>query len=220
METDCSKCQKIDRRFCNSKRQCGSKKDDLFLSQNDRCRREQMILENRKAAKHMAVSLLARWGAGLEEDEIDSIRDLALCEAAKNYRAEKGTQFLTYFHFFLRGFLIQEFRKRVSQSESDMDMEHSIQLNSAAQEFMDRGGFQMPDEALYQQEIRERCEEAIEELSPIEKRVLTKVELLGCKVARVARELGYSRGYVSEVRSRACEKLREKAFWFYEAAYV
>lgn len=179
---------------------------------------ERIILAHRESARKMALKLLRRWGAQLESDEVDSIRDLALCEAAKTFSPSNGTKFVTYFFFFLKGFLIREITRRASGVNECPVEESEFERAASDNNMCHKDSFPMPDDALYQSELRNKCEEALQELSPIEQKVVNHVHVLGYKVAAVARKFGYSRGHVSEIRRKAFGKLRTRLNWYPQAA--
>ena len=54
---------------------------------------ERLILDHRDNGKKLARSILRRWRVRMPAEEVDSIVDLTLCEAAKRYRPEEGRQF-------------------------------------------------------------------------------------------------------------------------------
>ena len=61
---------------------------------------------------------------------------------------------------------------------------------------------------LYAGQIHEHCRQAVHALNNLEQEVVSRVYLYGTKLAVAARELGYSRGYINEVRGKAIGKLR------------
>lgn len=68
---------------------------------------EKLILDHRENGRKLARSVLRKWRARLSLEEVDSIVDLTLCEAAKRYRPDKGACFMTFLFYHLRGYLVR-----------------------------------------------------------------------------------------------------------------
>ena len=183
-----------------------------------------MILFHRSAARKMALQLLKRWGARLEMEEAGSIADLAACEAARCFNPLRGASFITYLHFYLRGFLIRELSSRSRGEFLLVEEERGKATDSREMEMAEQEdwGFQCgslpPDEAVYAGQVREACGRALECLSELERRIVLRVHVFDFKVAAVARQLGYSRGHVSELRRQAFMKMRPELEQVREAA--
>ena len=184
------------------------------------------ILFHRAAAGKIAHQLLKRWGAGMERDEVRSIADLALCEAAKGFEPGRGASFVTYLYFYIRGFLIRELTSR-SKGEFLLKEEETERVSlsvfqEGAPDFsmhVCRQALEhLPDEEVYVRQIREACNQALQILTEVEREIVLRVHVLDFKVAAVARQLGYSRGHVSELRRRAFTKLQHELEPFRRAA--
>ena len=177
-----------------------------------------LILFHRAAARKMAQRLLIHWNARIEDEEIGSIADLALCEAAKCYDERKGAGFSTYLFFYLRGFLIREIstrRRNFLSFKEEATLDHLISKDfqddpsmDNAFDFFQQQAFK-PDDALYSKELQNACGRAVQNLSDLERKIVLRVHVFDFKVAAVARQLGYSRGRISEIRRQAFFKLRE-----------
>ena len=64
------------------------------------------------------------------------------------------------------------------------------------------------DEQVIAKELKATCKKALDNLQPLERKVVLEVCIFEKKVAKVARSLGYSRGHVSETRTKAVNKMR------------
>lgn len=182
----------------------------------------ELIIAHREVAQRIVRSLMRRWNVRLEQDDVHSIADIALCEAAVRFDPEKNVKFITYLFHFLRGTLIQEIRTRKRQS--NVILESTIEsrrfdgedggaraggetLSALATE-QGMTGDECPERNTYLKELQFYCELAMQSLSPLEREVVTGIHFHEKKVARYAREIGYSRGHLSAVRKQAFTKLR------------
>ena len=68
---------------------------------------DDLILNHRENGRKLARSILRRWRVRMLTDEIDSIVDLTLCEAAKRFSTDFGASFMTFFFYHLRGHLVR-----------------------------------------------------------------------------------------------------------------
>ena len=187
---------------------------------------ELLILENRIRARRMGRSIMGRWGASIQEDEFGSVCDLALCEAASRFRPDFGTEFPTYLFYFLKGALARaidaskmrsvqvSFEDRVESSPK----KHTDSLEVAQEESMGALENGCPERSAYLDELRVHCNRALLSLNHLERKVVLNVSLLELKVAHVARNMGYSRGYVSSVRKDALVKMRRELGHLKQAA--
>ena len=74
--------------------------------------REQLILDHRSCAVKLSAYFLKKWGSFIEHDELQSLSDIALCEAALRYRTDKGAQFQTLLFFYVKNVIIKEIKAR------------------------------------------------------------------------------------------------------------
>lgn len=187
---------------------------------------EQLVLDNRIRARRMGRSIMGRWGASIPEDEFGSVCDLALCEAANRFKSNFGTEFPTYLFYFLKGALARaidaskmrsvqvSFEDRIENAPKN----HADSLESGDEEAL--GGVESgcPERSAYLDELRVHCNRALLSLNHLERKVVLNVSLLELKVAHVARNMGYSRGYVSSVRKDALVKMRKELDHLKQAA--
>lgn len=184
--------------------------------------REGLVLEYRPKARKLARSILRKWHARLDLEEVDSVVDLSLCEAVQRFNPNKGAAFMTFFFYHLRGNLI----RAVSTAANA----HSVPLPEA--ELMDRahqhdervgasrGGSAievaaalcgheapMPDELLQRKQIAMLSARACEKLDSLEREVIQRVFTEEEQLMDVAQTLGYSRCHISRVKRKALEAL-------------
>lgn len=191
--------------------------------------RDALILAGRGAARKMAGKLLKAWNAHLPEDEVESLCSLALCEAATRFRPEKGAQFLTYLYFYIRGYLIREFDSRANAGISwDFERGSSVARNGTVssgnnENAVDHTALALvdgnnPEKEAAERAIRRIVFAAMQELEVLEQKIILEVFYGDMKVAKVARKLGFSRGYLSDVKTSALKKLRGRLVVLKEAA--
>ncbi len=179
---------------------------------------QQLVLEHRTQALRTSHHLLKRWRLGIERDDIISLTDAALCEAALRFQSDAGAKFSTYLFYFLKGAVIQLVTQRIKERNSI----RSVSGDAAAEEqpaqraldqreaesFDEERSNASPHRPLLLAEMRQRCREAIAKLSETEREVVIDVHLHEKKLTAVARRLGYSRGHLSCIRRQAFEKVR------------
>lgn len=178
--------------------------------------RQERILENRERATIMARALLKKWGAWIDGDDLQSIVDMALCEAAKHFRPTGATAFLSYAFYYIKGSLIQSISDarlrgvtglrgrecekvayEAASTPTEVHGEHAVATSDYC-----------PDETVMRGETRNWLAANLTQLSGLEQRVVCGVDVLEFKVAALARKLGYSRGHLSMIRQQAIRKMR------------
>jgi len=175
---------------------------------------ETLIEDHYLVAKKMAQQILRSWGVNLADEEIESATGIAICQAAKRFRPSHQAKFTTYLHYFIKGALSESIS--FQRSCSDILESHSLQSTALSEIALEEDSNEIEslpcksdiDHEVYVKEVRRECNAAIASLSNLEKVVIFEVNVLGDKVATLAFRLGYSRGYLSEVRSRAEQQLR------------
>jgi RNA polymerase sigma factor (sigma-70 family) len=179
------------------------------------CKKE-LIMNNRTSALKIARSLLRRWGVYMDTTEVQSITDIALCEAARGFDLMRGTNFITYLFPYIKGALVTElkFSKRMLNTisatancegnQQSSDDEHSMyEISEYAIDEQTT-----PEHLTYRGELRKLCREALNSLLPLEREALIAVDICEDKVAVFARKIGYSRPYISSVRTKALCKIQ------------
>ena len=205
------------------------------LKQNKKTRREtllspakkeELVLTFRGKAQKLARSILRRWHARLDLQEVDSIVDLSLCEAVRRFNPNKGASFMTFLFYHMRGNLIRavtaaatsnlvpltEAESQYLHGGSDMSNDNGTGAGSAnALEIaaaLSSQDFALPDDVLLKKEIAAISDSACNKLDSLEKEVIYRIYLHEQQLMDIARELGYSRCHISRVKKSALETLK------------
>jgi RNA polymerase sigma factor (sigma-70 family) len=168
--------------------------------------RHTLITEHRNRAFAMALSQVRRWGAPLSRDEVRSIADLAVCEAARGFRPEAGT-FETYLFYYVRKELLKTIDRAVHHTSRLRSLEQTTGERESESSVEHRPA-ECQEQSYYRKQLRGRCAAALAALNDLERRIISGTIFDEEQVTEVARKLGYSRGHLSEVKRGAMEKLR------------
>jgi len=186
--------------------------------------RKMLVLAHREEARCFAKNLLRRWKCYFELDELYSLVDMALCQAANGFSPVHGAKFSTYSYFYIKGVLVRAIRKRKNSSmlivanvwdidseEEEMDERYGKEHGelSADNAFGGQLYKLRPDQLLFRKQLRGLGEAAYQGLEGLERAVIEKVYYQGCSMTEAAKQLGYSRCHLSRVRTRAIERLRQ-----------
>lgn len=188
---------------------------------------DDLILEHRANARKLSRSILRRWRSRLELEELDSLVDLALCEAAQRYNPRKGASFMTFLFYHLRGTLVRAVdaaanlntipasSMEVSELAFDYSTEsykngtfrggnaNDIAASLSNQEYL------LPDEIVYKRQVAEISQDACGKLDQLEQQVIYRLYALEEPLVDIAKSLGYSRCHISRVKRKALETLYE-----------
>ncbi len=185
--------------------------------------KQELVLSYRENGRKLARSFLKGWNIRMAYEDIDSLVDVALCEAAIRYKKDKGAAFMTFFYYHLRGYLIRAVACRarsnniffaVAEAQREVvgdwkptpeDVRHwlSPEFSSLSESEKNR-----PESILLRKEKKFTCYKAISELDPLEQEVITRSYMGNESLIDVAKSLGYSRCHISRVKKKAIEKLR------------
>lgn len=178
---------------------------------------EALVLEYRIKARKLGRSILRRWHARLDIQEVDSIVDLSLCEAVKRFDPKKGASFMTFLYYHLKGNLVR--------SVSAAAQANTIPLSSTFDGQNDEFGSitalevvaavsgtdqRLPDELLLHKELVDLSQLACDRLDPLERQVIERLYLQGEQLMSIAKSLGYSRCHISRVKKKALENLQSE----------
>lgn len=184
---------------------------------------EALVIKYRTKARKLGRSILRRWHARLDVEEVDSLVDLSLCEAVRRFNPYKGASFMTFLYYHLKGNLVRAVANAANS--------HSIPIYNVGEgeELKPDNGFQfrsmtanevaealsnnevvMPDEALWRKELHNRSSVACEKLDSLEKDIIHRIFLKEEQIMDIASELGYSRCHISRVKKRALETLYDE----------
>lgn len=185
--------------------------------------REQLVLKYRLKARKLGRSIMRKWQSRIDINELDSIVDLSLCEAAKRFNPKIGASFITFLYYHLRGNLIRAVSDAVAQSavpvaELDTVLRAEAGEGSAAMRSLSavevaaalcNFDVQLPDEQLYKKEIAKISQEACGRLDDLERQVIERIYVYEEQLMSIASSLGYSRCHISRVKRKALEALHK-----------
>ena len=66
-----------------------------------------LILTYRDKALKMTRGFLKKWGSHIDEDELISVSDLSLCEAASRFDESRNVSFITFLFYYIKGNLVK-----------------------------------------------------------------------------------------------------------------
>ena len=198
-----------------------AKKKSTVQSEEERV--AQLILDHRENGRKLARSILRRWRVRMPTDEIDSIVDLALCEAARRYSEERGATFMTFFFYHLRGHLVRSVARAAQANNIFMAFAQNIGIDPGdwhhvnneviwtyAPDTMIFGqrDAETPEHNVLRKEKLKQCREAITKLDELEQEIIYRSFQSEQPLVNIARSLGYSRCHVSRVKKAALERLK------------
>ncbi|MGA1191104.1 MAG: sigma-70 family RNA polymerase sigma factor [Bdellovibrionota bacterium] len=178
---------------------------------------EELILEYRTKARKLGRSILRRWQARLDLEEVDSVVDLSLCEAVQRFDPSKGASFMTFLYYHLKGNLIrtvtaaaqanfvpgQEIETRKGDEPKTITALDVVEAISGTDQ-------RNPDDLLLQKELIDLSKDACTRLDPLEREVIERLYLQGEQLMKIASSLGYSRCHISRVKKKALENLQDE----------
>lgn len=205
-------------------RKAGGKKKQLFSLKNY----QELVLNERTIGRKLAHHILRAWGATMEESQVNSVVDLAVCEAAVKFDRKRKVKFSTYLFYYLKGALKREIAFEAAVTPMPID-DHSIfdgieqaRKKGDSRHYADPALYindsSNPERDTHKTQCRQACLQALSKLGALEKQVMEATCILDLKVTAVARNLGYSRGYISDVKTQGKRKLRKMLEAFKEAA--
>lgn len=179
-----------------------------------------LIVNYRIKARKLARSILRKWHARLDLEEVDSLVDLSLCEAAKRFNSRKGASFMTFLYYHLRGNLIRTIHYSATANaipsdeggigeDSDNNGGKNQRICNAndVAEALCSTDYESPDNLLYRKELVKLSHAACARLDGLEREVIERIYLKGQQLMDIARSLGYSRCHISRVKRKALESL-------------
>jgi RNA polymerase sigma factor (sigma-70 family) len=192
------------------------RKIDLTVEIEKNClneeEREQYVMNFREKGRKIARSILRKWQSRLDLEEIQSLVDLSLCEAARRFDPNRGVSFVTFLYYHLKGNLVRAIDTSVWNSVIPTVAE-GMPLDSSAKELpftsqdlveaLASEAVELPEDSLYRNEIVELAQEARLRLDPLEREVIERIYIKGQQLIDVASTLGYSRCHISRIKKRA-----------------
>ena len=193
----------------------GSKAPSKKITSNKLSQGE-FILKARERAHKLGFTLLRRWGCTMPREDVLSIVDLALCEAASRYQECPQAEFMSYAFYFIKGELIRTIaqRKKISveilesallreDDEQSSPFENKLHAESSAI------SCDTPEKLSYRAQLRLACNQALSSISEAERAVLWASAVEERKMNHVAKKLGYSRGHLFAIRKSAVDNARK-----------
>lgn len=182
---------------------------------------EELILSHRDNGRKLGRSMLKRWNIKLHADEIDSMVDYALCDAANRYCFDKGASFMTFFYYHLRGHLVRLVADAANTSNIFISSatsnggELTDYLSTSSDAYVlpetaavKQKSFETPEDYLLKKEELEFCQGQVRKLDVLEQEVVARSYATDEALVDIAKSLGYSRCHVSRVKKRALAKLK------------
>lgn len=207
----------------NSKKKEKDTKEKQLKAKSEKAHKtkvyEQLILDHRENGRKLSRSILRRWRVHMPGEEIDSIVDLALCEAAQRFSAKKGASFMTFFFYHLRGHLVRAVTratqaatilngpKELDESETTLDIISSYgtfidnELNAQRDQ-------ENPEQIILRREKILSCRDALSVLDELEQVVLERSYSDDETLVDIAKSLGYSRCHISRVKKAAMIRIK------------
>ncbi len=188
--------------------------------------RRELILRHREDAQRMARSMMRKWHAKIEREELDSAVDLGLCEAAMAFDPSRGVLFTTFLYYHLKGRIVQLITTRANSKKIALLLRTGICGEAISEEDQPEGGWMslncgqcapgtqchcnviLPDEQVLRAQIIQRSLGVCQELKGVEREVMLSLYVDGKDVREITGELGYSRSHISRIRMRAISKVR------------
>ncbi len=184
----------------------------------------QLILSHRENGRKLARSILRRWRVRMPADEIDSIVDLALCEAARRFSDEHGATFMTFLFYHLRGHLVRAVTRAAQASSMFMAYAQNNGIETGDWQYLAASGYtpfvpdhflftqrdiMTPEHELLRKERINQCRAAVTKLDTLEKEIVGRSFSEEEPLVDIARSLGYSRCHISRVKKTALDRLRD-----------
>lgn len=187
-------------------------------------RRNALITQYRpyvyKIARSVAVTLACR----VNVDDLAGWGFLGLIEAAARYDASRGVSFRTFAHSRIRGAVLDGLRLEfgglpalpVTWRDEDGEIDNAIELCADAgyEEHVFLGSidhtraFDSPDRHLWLVELRDRLEDALATLTPLERDLVEHRYVYDQPLQAFAAERRMSKSWFSRVHRRALQKMR------------
>ncbi len=183
----------------------------------------ELILNHRENGRKLARSILRRWRVRMPSEEIDSIVDLSLCEAARRYSSERGASFMTFFFYHLRGHLVRSvaraaqgnnvflaFARNAGVDTDEWPNLPTEVLWSYMPDYLLFGqrDIETPEHVLMRREKISQCRSACDQLDTLEREIIDRSFSNEQPLVDIARSLGYSRCHISRVKKSALDRLK------------
>lgn len=189
--------------------QIQSGRTDLYLKLWSRVKR----FVGKLAYSRMAVTLAYRNTRGCEVDDLIQSGYIALVEAVKTYRAV-GAHFLTWYSYYLR----KAFRDAMGLRRKDDLLDYCFSLDAERYDDDtetwldsvpdDEDGLADAENRLYQAQLREAIDKALDEIPERQALIVRRIDLEGKTLADAGEEIGLTYQRVSQLRKQAYRHLQ------------
>jgi RNA polymerase sigma factor (sigma-70 family) len=176
---------------------------------------ELIVTEHQTHGSRLAWSFLKGWQVRLHPDEVTSIVGMALVEAATRFDPSRGVAFKTFFFYHLRGMLLREITRLVSQSKirdfipsAEAVVGKGEQVAQAETLYPYLGvDSRTPEKIVQDNQVAAITKEAIDQLDELERQVVQRHYINDEPLKDIAKDMGYNRCHISRVKSKALAKL-------------
>jgi RNA polymerase sigma factor (sigma-70 family) len=190
--------------------------------------REALVLKYREKARKLGRSMLRRWHARLDREEVESIVDLSLCEAAQHFNPHKGASFMTFLFYHMKGNMVRAVASAAAAGsipalnleasegslaqESEHFLGHQFRVLNSTEvaDALTSEDVPMPDEVLLRKELQGRSASACEKLDSLEREIVKRMFIQEQQIMEIAAALGYSRCHISRVKRKALDALQQE----------
>jgi RNA polymerase sigma factor (sigma-70 family) len=163
---------------------------------------EKLILSSRESARRMTIRMLAHYRFRLDHQELQSLVDLSLCEAAKKFRPGLGATFVTFSFYYIKGNLLRIIDSAVRSSNVGVLTEDGNIPDDREPFFEENPGI-----ALEKKESSACLREALGVLTTLQRRIIESIFFEDQSATTVARNMRLSRGHVSRLKSAALKTI-------------
>lgn len=184
--------------------------------------REELILQHRQKVRKMALSMLRRWHVRLNLDDLFSVVDLSLCEAARHFNPRKGASFITFTYYYLKGNLTRTIAAATENRMLPYSVIEALEAgNDGSDSSAGRAGnaidvahalssheVVLPEEEVFRREIASVLKQACSRLSDVERTIVDRMFGYDDQVLDIASSIGYSRCHTSRIKKQALDTLK------------
>ena len=177
-----------------------------------------LIESHRESARRIALSIIRRWQCTFTEDEIASISDLALCEAARKFDEGKGAKFTTYLYYHIKNRLVDAIDNSVSAKRAINALKDAKSASSSPKlavhdpdeefivpdpDFIEPSAIESPEKGMIREQRRLILHDAISHLEDKHRRLLEMVYFKQVHPGEIAETFGMSRSTLRRAVKKA-----------------
>lgn len=190
--------------------------------------RSELIVSHREIGRKLASKLLRTWRIRLSPEDVESIVDVTLCEAAAKFDPNFGAQFSTFVFHYIRGNLLQTIERSVGAKRiMDAARRSAATVSPVVKappisedekapihlepELLGMRDIETPEQTMLNKERKNFLHTAMAVLDERERYVIAGLYFKGLTIQSIAKDLGCSRKQVVIIRSHSLNKLRVSA---------